>query len=71
MAIAIFTAIAFIIGFGVGRGSIKITQGGRINVEVTEAGTKRFSLEVDADLDDLQNKKYVIFKVVPPQDALW
>lgn len=70
MEILISAVIFITTGFFLGRGSIKLTYGGKIVTEVTDAGTKRFTLEIDTNIDDLDKKKSVIFKIVPPQDAL-
>lgn len=70
MEIGIAVAVTFVLAFFLGRGSVKLTYGGKIVTEVTEAGTTRYSLEIATDIDKLKDKRQVIFKVVPPQDAL-
>lgn len=65
--------IALIIGFLLGRGSIKLTYLGEIVEQEPEDGRIRYSLEIDTKipLEDLPKKKRVILKVVPYQSALF
>jgi len=63
--------IALIVGFILGRGSIKLTYGGEIIEERPEDGKVRYSFEIATPLDDLPKKKRVIFKVVPFKGTLF
>lgn len=54
------------IGVAIGRFSSRATDVGRIVTEFTEEGTKRYTLEVDTDVNELDQLKFVRFKVIPP-----
>lgn len=68
--IILVVAITLVIGFLLGRGSIKMTYAGEIVEERPEDGRTRFSLDISTPLDGLSKKKRVIFKIVPFQDTL-
>lgn len=72
--IIIAILIALVVEFVIGRGSYKITQGGKITYtqrEVDGHTVTKYALEVDTDVDDIPNKKHIIFKVEPAQVALF
>lgn len=69
--IVIAIILAVIVGFFVGRYTVKFTYGGDLLVARTEEGKIQFMLEVATDVDTLDQKKAVIFKVVQKQEALF
>ncbi len=67
-------AVGLFLGVIVGRIAFQhtIKYDGNIVKEVTEAGTRLYSLELDEnlDLDKFDEKKTIVFKMVPPQPSL-
>lgn len=65
--LVIFTLI---IGFLLGRASIKLTYAGELVQTQPEAGRIRYILDLSTDLYKLGEKKRIVLKVVPLQDTL-